>query len=506
MSGLAIAIGENPVQNVQKMMQTMAHRGPYASGVHQVNGLAAAQNYLHADCPHAPADAAVPVADPNGAGTRVCFDGQIGNLAELARKTGCQDGPFLAERVLLALWRKSGPAMLESLTDAIFALAIVDGGKLFVARDVFGIRTLFYTMEGGSLRISSELKALAPDGPGVREFPAGHWMDEKGELTRFAEIPSDPPELLDVPLEEMVANVRDIIDRSIRARIDFARPTACLLSGGMDSSVITALTAKLLAEKFGPDKKIKTFAIGSAESTDLPAARMVAEHVGTDHEEILIELQDLLDAVPEVIRVTETFDPSLVRSSVSNWLISRHAAKCGYEVLMSGEGGDELFCGYAHLKSVPYDELFAKQMDLLRYLHNNASLRLDRTNQANSIRVVTPLISGELFEYVIRIPMEYKMREVDGQKVEKWIFRKAYEPDLPREITERLKQEFSQGSGAAALLPAHFEKAFSDEELAAYQKEHPIVRSKEEMHYHRLFVEHFGNTGAVETVGQWKFK
>jgi asparagine synthase (glutamine-hydrolysing) len=331
-------------------------------------------------------------------------------------------------------------------------------------------------------------------------------MDRQGDLHRFAEIPSQAPRQTDADLEEIVANVRRIIDKSIRSRIDFARPTACLLSGGMDSSVISALTARLYREQFGQDKKIKTFAIGSRESSDLPAARLVSEHVGTDHEEILIDLQDLLDAVGEVIRVTETFDPSLVRSSVSNYLISKHAARQGYEVLMSGEGGDELFCGYAHLKSIPEEELFSKQMDLLRYLHNNASLRLDRTNNANSIRVVTPLISGELFDYVIQIPMQYKMREVDGQKVEKWIFRKAYEPDLPREITERLKQEFSQGSGAAALLPGHFEKTVSDGDFAAYQKQHPIVRSKEEMHYHKLFLEHFGANGTVETVGQWKFK
>jgi asparagine synthase (glutamine-hydrolysing) len=506
MSGFAIARGKDSGEKVSALMDAIAHRGPYVQGTYQVDGIAVGQNYLQADCPQAPADAPVPVAADGRDDLRVAFDGQIGNLSELAERTGCQGGPFLAERVLLALWQQDGPGMLDALTDATFALAIVDGEKLFVARDVFGIKTLFYTRDGESLCFSSELKSFAHGATEVKEFPAGFFMNETGALQPFGEIPSEPPELTDAPLEEIVANVRRIIDKSLRARVDFARPTACLLSGGMDSSVISALTARLCRERIGPDAKIKTYAIGSADSSDLPAARKVADHVGTDHEEIIIELADLLDAVPEVIRVTETFDPSLVRSSVSNYLISRHAAQAGYEVLMSGEGGDELFCGYAHLKSVPTDELFAKQMDLLRYLHNNASLRLDRTNQANSIRVITPLISGELFDYVIRIPMDYKMREVDGRKVEKWIFRKAYEPDLPREITERLKQEFSQGSGAAALLPAHYEQAYSDEEFNAYQKEHPVVRSKEEMCYHRLFLEHFGNNGTVETVGQWKFK
>ncbi len=506
MSGLAVARGTNAEENVARMMQAMAHRGPFLKGACMSNGCAMAQNYLQADCHGASQGAAVPVAADGCDDLRICFDGEIGNVAELAGQIGIEAGPFLSERALLALWRERGADMLDALGDAVFALAIADGEQLFVARDVFGIKTLFYTHDNGSLCVGSELKSLANGQYEVREFPAGCYMDANGTIKRFADIPTEAPEPVSDSLETIIAEVRRIIDKSIRARVDFSRPTACLLSGGMDSSVISMLTAKLYRERSGEDAKIKTYAIGSKESSDLPAARLVAEHVGTDHEEVTIDLQTLLDAIPEVIRVTESFDPSLVRSSASNFLISRHAAQAGYEVLMSGEGGDELFCGYAHLKSVPYEELFAKQMNLLRYLHNNASLRLDRTNQANSIRVVTPLISGELFNYVIRIPMEYKIREVGGRKVEKWIFRKAYEPDLPREITERLKQEFSQGSGAASLLPTHFEGVYSDEELAEYQEQHPVVRNKEEMYYHRLFIEHFGDRGTVETVGQWQFK
>ena len=118
---------------------------------------------------------------------------------------------------------------------------------------------------------------------------------------------------------------------------------------------------------------------------------------------------------------------------------------------------------------------------------------------------MAPLISGELFEHAIRIPPEYKLRQVNGRKVEKWIFRKAYEADLPRVIIERLKQEFSQGSGAARLLPEHFEGAYTDAELARFQAQHPLVRNKEEMHYFRLFTERFGTGPAVATVGQWAF-
>lgn len=126
------------------------------------------------------------------------------------------------------------------------------------------------------------------------------------------------------------------------------------------------------------------------------------------------------------------------------------------------------------------------------YLHSNASLRLDRMNQCNSVRVVAPFISGELFEYVLTIPGEYKIRTVGNQKIEKWILRRAYEPFLPTAITERTKQEFSQGSGVADLLPARIEPLVSDEELAATQSRFAFIRTKEECYYFRLFGEHFG--------------
>ncbi len=218
-----------------------------------------------------------------------------------------------------------------------------------------------------------------------------------------------------------------------------------------------------------------------------------------------MDLDLALEVLPDVIYALESFDPSLVRSAVSNFLISRQASRDGFEILLSGEGGDEIFCGYTHLKDSPAESLFARQMDCFRFLHNNAALRLDRTNLYNSVRVVAPLISAELFDYSLGIPPEYKQRLVDGQKVDKWIFRKAFEEVLPQAITKRLKHEFSQGSGSAQLLPQHFESVYSDAELAEVQAEYPVVRSKEELHYFHLFTKRFGTGRAVEAVGQWPY-
>ena len=124
-------------------------------------------------------------------------------------------------------------------------------------------------------------------------------------------------------------------------------------------------------------------------------------------------------------------------------------------------------------------------------------------NHCNSVRVVAPLISGELFRYTLAIPAEYKQKPVGNDKVEKWIFRKAFEPFLPAAITQRVKQEFSQGSGSAALLPSYFENLIGDNELRKAQSKYSIIRSKEELYYFRIFIDHFGDGRTVDTVGQW---
>lgn len=188
---------------------------------------------------------------------------------------------------------------------------------------------------------------------------------------------------------------------------------------------------------------------------------------------------------------------------MANFLISQHAGNHGIQTLLSGEGGDEVFCGYEYLKDFPIEELFERQMECLGFLHNNAALRLDRMNQCHGIKVVAPLISGELLEYSLAIPPEYKQKQDGNKKIEKWIFRKAFESFLPKRVVWRLKQEFSEGSGSTSILTDYFDYLISDSELSDAQAEYPMVRSKEELYYFRIFTRHFGSDSAVKTVGQW---
>jgi len=503
MSGLAVAFGVPKRNEIEAIIKSMSHRGPHTLGTYESDRVVLAQNYLRADGALGGDSTKIPVRSPHNPHLLICYDGQMGNWADLAREHNITDGAYREERLLLALYEKYGRGMLEYLTDTIFSLVISDGKDIFAARDLLGIKTLFYGWKDGTLYLASELKGVLQVTDEVYEFPNGHYMDGSGRVTEFASLPENPPPLWDYSVDKMTGDIREIIERSFRNRVDFSLPTGGLLSGGMDSSVINYLASKIYKGKNGQDARIKTFAIGVGESEDIRSARLLASHIDSEHHEVIVDLKRILEALPEVIYYLESFDPSLVRSSVSNYLISRYAKELGIEVLLSGEGGDEVFCGYLYLGRCPSEELFARQMECISFLHSNASLRLDRMNQCNSIRVVTPLISGELLQYAMAIPPQYKQKPEGDQKIEKWIFRKAYEKLLPDDIVWRRKAEFSQGSGSAGVLPAYFEEQIPDNELAEAQAKYPIIRSKEELYYFRIFTENFGTGRAVDTVGQW---
>ena len=509
MSGFAVIFNKQNPSELNNMFQRIGHRGPYLSGKFETKSVLMAQNYLRSDIclkndkflePHRNQ---VPAFNPKFPDLKICYDGQMGNWTERAKPMGEADGPFREERLFLNFYKQYGSQMFEYLDDAVFAFVVSDGENLFAARDLLGIKTLFYGRKNGTLYLSSELKGLIGITDDFYEFPPGHYMDSTGTLFRFAQLPERQPEILHSDPIEMAETIRDIIQRSFQNRVNFEAPTGSLLSGGIDSSVIAWLAGNAFREKFGTDDRLKTFALGVGESEDIACARLMADYIGSNHHELIVDLDQILAVLPQVIWSLESFDPSLVRSSVSNYLISKHAREQGIEVLLSGEGGDEVFCGYLYLKDFPSEELFAQQMKCIGFLHNNASLRLDRMNQCNSIRVVTPLISGELLTYAMAIPSEYKQRPDGDQKIEKWIFRKSYEKVLPGEIVWRLKQEFSQGSGSATVLPAYFEAMITDKELKEAQVSYPMVRSKEELYYFKIFIEHFGTGKAVGTVGQW---
>lgn len=502
MAGFVVIYGDPNKRELESMFAKISHRGPAHQDTFTALPVMMAQNYLEADLAATLKKSGI-FANLEANGMTMCYDGQMGNWQELGPQYGVEDGPFREPALLLKLYQQFGRDMFQHLPDGIFAFVIRDGKRLLAARDLLGIKTLFYGRKNGNLYLGSELKSLTPVTDDVHSFPAGHYMDERGHLTRYAALPQKPPSPFHADLDEMIRQVKRLLQKSFDNRVDFRVPTASLLSGGIDSSVIAALACEGVKKKFGETARLKTFSLGVGESQDILNARLVAEHLDTDYHEYIVSLEELLKVLPEVVYYLESFDPSLVRSSASNFLISQYARREGTQVLLSGEGGDEVFCGYIYLKDYPAEEIFARQMECISFLQKNASLRLDRMNQCHSVKVVAPLISGELLDYSLAIPPEYKQKPEGGEKIEKWIFRKAFEDKLPDAVVWRLKQEFSQGSGSADVLPQFFENVFSDEELAETQAQFPMVRSKEELYYFKIFTEHFGSGKAVDTVGQW---
>ena len=503
MAGFVVGMGDVAPEELAGMRDRIRHRGPEFHGTATFPAGSLSQSYLRADIGPAPSPPVIPVTDPAAPRIGIGYDGQLGNWRELAARCDVADGALREERLLLRLYRQEGAEMLRLLDDAVFAFVIIAGEDFLAARDLLGIKTLFYGRRNGRLYLASELKSLTGVADEIYEFPPGHCMDAGGEPKPFAALPETPPQRYEADPAKAAAEVRRIIMESFDNRVDFAFETASLLSGGIDSSVVAALAAQALRARSGPGTRLKTFAFGVGESEDIIGARQVARHIGSEHHEKIVDLEAMLGVLPTVIYHLESFDPSLVRSAVSNYMVSRHAGRMGVEVLLSGEGGDEVFCGYTYLKSLPLEELHANQIACLKFLHNNAALRLDRMNQCNGVRVVTPLISGKLLGYALGLAPELKQRPQGDQVMEKWIFRKAFESDLPTEIAWRLKQEFSQGSGSAGVLPGYFEKTVADDEFDNARAEYPVVRSKEEYYYFRIFTEHFGTDHAVKTVGQW---
>jgi len=190
--------------------------------------------------------------------------------------------------------------MCQYLDDAIFSFVISDGDNFFAARDLLGIKTLFYGRKDETIYLSSELKSLTKVTEDVFEFPPGHYMDETGKFTRFAELPDKPSEVVSADLNDVISMIRDIIKRSIHNRVDFSRPTGSLLSGGIDSSVIACLVSELYRKRFGKDSRIQTFAVGVGESEDVLKARLMANHIRSDHHEVIVDLFQLLNILPEV--------------------------------------------------------------------------------------------------------------------------------------------------------------------------------------------------------------
>jgi asparagine synthase (glutamine-hydrolysing) len=293
---------------------------------------------------------------------------------------------------------------------------------------------------------------------------------------------------------QIASGLRLRLEQAVCRRID-ADVMGCWLSGGLDSSTMAVLARPHL-------DRLHTFAAGLPGAPDLRFARQVAEFLGAIHHEVIVSLDDLLAVLPEVIYHLESFDALLVRSTLTNYLVTKYAADYVGSVF-SGEGADELFGGYAYLKELEPDQLPDELLDLIRRLHSLALQRVDRSASAHGLAVYIPFLDLDVADYAMRIPPQFKVRRKD-KVIEKWILRQALADALPDEVLWRPKAKFWQGAGVGEVLAQYAEARISDEEFKC-ERTMPngwALISKEELMYYRIFREHFGELSDLTWMGR----
>ena len=398
--------------------------------------------------------------------------------------------------VILALYRERGADFLDEL-NGIFAFVLYDAARdrYLVARDHLGIVPLYMGRDAeGTLHVASEMKALVPVCPDVREFPPGHVLDSAAggeprpwyirawrEYKAVRGGPSDP------------AIVRGALEDAVRRQLMCDVPYGVLLSGGLDSSIIAALARRFSAA--GADSPpLHSFAIGLEGAPDLLAAREVAAHVGTEHHELHFTVEEGIDALSEVIHHLETYDVTTIRAATPMYLMARRIRAMGIRMVLSGEGSDEIFGGYLYFHRAPDPRAFHDEtVRKLDRLHLFDCLRANKAMAAWGVEARVPFLDREFVDVAMGIDPGAKM--AGPGRMEKHLLREAFADALPASVAWRQKEQFSDGVGYGWIdtLRAHAEAQVSDAEMAgaAERFPHNPPATKEAYFYRAMFAEHF---------------
>ena len=326
----------------------------------------------------------------------------------------------------------------------VFAMVIVNGNQVIIGRDPYGVRPLFIQMINSQIIVSSEVKAL-PNLGYVKPFPPGHYavIDIKTLSIKYTQYHTQ--NIVPIPPDDVFMRVRESLTASVKLRMLAERPVAALLSGGLDSSLIAALVQDELLKNNRPP--LETFSIGFHGSEDLRHAKMVAEHIGSKHTEIIMTPDDFFGAIPDVIRDIESYDITTVRASVGNWLVAREISRLSEcKVVFNGDGSDEIFGGYLYFYKAPSDEEFENESNrLLKDIHLFDVLRSDRCISSHGLEPRTPFLDKAFVDVVKSIPVD--MRRPTSEYMEKWVLREAFSDTniLPLEVLYRKKEAFSDG-------------------------------------------------------------
>ena len=495
---------------ILEMSKKIRHRGPDWSGVYSdKNSIIAHERLAIVD----PTSGQQPLLSDDGS-LILAVNGEIYNHEEL-RHDYVSDYKFKTKsdcEVIIPLFKEMGPDFINHL-NGIFAFALYDNktSDYFIARDHMGIIPLYMGWDkDGTFYVASELKSLEGICGKIELFPPGYYLTNSDkepvkwydrEWSKYENIKNNQ-----TSIEDLHDALSDAVHRQLMSDV----PYGVLLSGGLDSSITSALAKKFSSKRIeSNDKKsawwpqLHSFSVGLEGSPDLKAAKLVADHIGTIHHEVKFTIQEGLDAIREVIYHLETYDVTTIRASTPMFLMARAIKSLGIKMVLSGEGADELFGGYLYFHKAPSARDFHEEtVRKLNKLHQYDCLRANKSLAAWGIEGRVPFLDKEFIDVAMRLNPKDKM--ITPQRMEKWVLRKAFESYLPESIVWRQKEQFSDGVGYSWIdtLKKTVEENISDNmiENAHFRFPTQTPQNKEEFYYREIFEDHFPSDGAALSV------
>ena len=498
------------------MSKKIRHRGPDWSGIHCSGSAILAHERLSIVDPESGGQ---PLFSPDGKQV-LAVNGEIYNHQEIReRYKGRYDFQTGSDcEVILALYRDKGIDFLENL-NGIFAFALYDEEQdaFLIARDHIGVIPLYIGYDAdGKVFVASELKALEGECERYEPFLPGHyyWSKAPGMKPWYKRDWMEYDNVKDNPASSDA--IRKSLCAAVKRQMMSDVPYGVLLSGGLDSSVISAITESYAERRIETDSqsrawwpRLHSFAVGLKGAPDLAKARLVADYIGTVHHEINYTIQEGLDALRDVIYFIETYDITTVRASVPMYLLARVIQSMGIKMVLSGEGADEIFGGYLYFHKAPSAEEFHKEtVRKLSKLHQYDCLRANKSLSAWGVEGRVPFLDKEFLDVAMRTNPKAKMCSLNGSdpkaSMEKRIVREAFEDMLPEEVAWRQKEQFSDGVGYSWIdtLKKITSEAVTDEQMAHAAERFPINTPlcKEEYYYRSIFEEHFPSESAARSV------
>lgn len=526
---IAEGLKEQLRNSVLDMSKKIRHRGPDWSGIYTGDNAIISHERLSIVDPFSGKQPLI--SDDNT--IILAANGEIYNHKEIRKEF---EGKYNFKtqsdcEVIIPLYKAYGKDFIEKLS-GIFAFALYDSKNdvYLIARDEIGVIPLYQGWDkSGRYYVASELKALEGECVSIQEFPNGcYYYSKDKEPVRWYKrswenyenvrtMPKATDEKGEIINPTVIEKVRNGLEEAVRKQLMSDVPYGVLLSGGLDSSIIAAITQKYSKKRIETDSKeaawwpqLHSFAVGLEGSPDLIAAKKAADYIGTVHHEIHFTIQEALDALPDVIYHIETYDITTVRASTPMYLLARAIKSMGIKMVLSGEGSDELFGGYLYFHKAPNAQEFHEELvRKMSKLHLYDCLRANKSLMAWGVEGRVPFLDKEFIDIAMNLNPSDKMNILlpDGsQRIEKWIIRKAFEDLLPAEICWRQKEQFSDGVGYNWIdtLKKMTEEKISDAEFARRENRFPInpPKTKEEYYYREIYSSLFPSDSAAKVVPQ----